>query len=157
VKKAFTMIELVFVIVVLGILAAIAIPKLAPIMEDATTARGKSDVASIRIAIVNERQGRLLQGQTAYITKLDHAANNNAGVTVFDDNDDNETNGKLLSQGIVTGSGDGKWMKTGEHTYTYQSGDATTTFTYTQSNGKFDCDETAGDAADKALCAYIRK
>lgn len=37
-KNAFTMIELVFVIVILGILAAVAIPKLAASRNDATAA-----------------------------------------------------------------------------------------------------------------------
>jgi len=37
-KSAFTMIELIFVIVVLGILAAVAIPKFAATRDDATTA-----------------------------------------------------------------------------------------------------------------------
>jgi len=37
-KPAFTMIELIFVIVILGILAAVAIPKLAATRDDATTA-----------------------------------------------------------------------------------------------------------------------
>jgi len=37
-KKAFTMIELIFVIVILGILAAVAIPKLMSTRDDAQTA-----------------------------------------------------------------------------------------------------------------------
>jgi len=37
-KSAFTMIELIFVIVILGILAAVAIPKFAATRDDATTA-----------------------------------------------------------------------------------------------------------------------
>jgi len=52
-KKAFTMIELVFVIVILGILAAVAIPKLAATRDDAYTAKlannimtGASEIAS---------------------------------------------------------------------------------------------------------------
>lgn len=157
-KKAFTMIELVFVIVILGILAAIAIPRLAPMMENATTAKGKSDIAAIRTAIVNERQGRLLQGQTIYISRLDHNATASPGVgaIIFDDNDTIGNNGKLLSSGMVTASGDGKWMKTAHDTYTYRSGDGIATFKYTSSNGKFDCNETFGSADDRALCTYLR-
>ena len=39
-KKAFTMVELVFVIVVIGILSAIAIPKLAATRDDAHITKG---------------------------------------------------------------------------------------------------------------------
>ena len=43
-KRAFTMIELVFVIVILGILAAVAIPKLAATRDDAYTAKLASNI-----------------------------------------------------------------------------------------------------------------
>ena len=56
-KKSFTMIELIFVIVILGILAAVAIPKLAATRDDAeVTKQGNkietsvSDIASYSIS-----------------------------------------------------------------------------------------------------------
>ena len=61
------MIELVFVIVVLGILAAVAIPKLAATRLDAQIAKGRSDIASVRSAIVTERQAWLIKGESRYI------------------------------------------------------------------------------------------
>jgi len=45
-KKSFTMIELIFVIVIIGILAAIAIPKLAATRDDARTAVVTSQLQS---------------------------------------------------------------------------------------------------------------
>jgi general secretion pathway protein G len=46
-KKAFTMIELVFVIVILGILASVAIPKLVATRDDAEVMAGIQRVSSI--------------------------------------------------------------------------------------------------------------
>jgi len=61
-KKAFTMIELVFVIVVIGILSAIAVPKFAATRDDAVVSKGKAEVAALRNAIAMERQKRILKG-----------------------------------------------------------------------------------------------
>ena len=60
--KAFTMIELVFVIVVIGILSAVAIPKLSATRDDAVIARGRSAVASLRSALSTLRQKNILKG-----------------------------------------------------------------------------------------------
>lgn len=46
-KKGFTMIELIFVIVILGILASVAIPKLAATRDDATITAVAADIATL--------------------------------------------------------------------------------------------------------------
>lgn len=140
-RFAFTMIELVFVIVVLGILAAIAIPRFSATRDDAQIAKGRSDVAAIRAAIVSERQGRLLQGSSAYINQLDDAVQDTAGETLFDNN--GTATNVLLQYGIASDNGNGHWMKTGNTTYTYQVLGQTVTFTYTQANGTFTCNRAA--------------
>jgi general secretion pathway protein G len=61
-KKAFTMIELIFVIVVIGILSAIAVPKLAATRDDAEIARARATVSALRSAIAIERQKSILRG-----------------------------------------------------------------------------------------------
>ncbi len=62
-KKAFTMIELVFVIVVIGILSAIAVPKFAATRDDAVIAKAIATVASARSALSTERQKHILRGE----------------------------------------------------------------------------------------------
>lgn len=79
-KKGFTLIELIFVIVILGILASIAIPKFSQTQESAVIAKGKSDISAIRCAIINERQSRIIRGETGFITTLDHASKTSEGL-----------------------------------------------------------------------------
>jgi len=62
-KQAFTMIELVFVVVIIGILASIAIPRLAATRDDAEITKARTTIASIRNALSMERQKRILRGE----------------------------------------------------------------------------------------------
>ncbi len=66
-RKAFTMIELIFVIVVIGILSAIAIPKFAATRDDAVITRARETIASVRSALTTEHQKMVLRGVFADI------------------------------------------------------------------------------------------
>lgn len=133
-RTAFTMIELIFVIVVIGILSAIAIPRFAATRDDAQIAKGRSDVAAIRSAIVSERQTRLLRGDSAYVSALDGVSGN-----LFDGPDATH---QLLQYGIAPGVGNGKWAKTAANAFTYTVMGDPVAFTYTQVGGIFDCTHT---------------
>ena len=50
-KRGFSMIELIFVIVILGILASVALPKLAATRDDASASGIKSDVGTLTQAV----------------------------------------------------------------------------------------------------------
>jgi len=66
-QKAFTMVELIFVIIIIGILSAIAIPKFAETGKLAYTSRAESTVAALRSAIATDRQKRILRGDTSSV------------------------------------------------------------------------------------------
>jgi len=61
-RNAFTMLELTFVIVIIGILSAVAIPKLAATRDDAVITKARATVSAVRNAILTERQKRILKG-----------------------------------------------------------------------------------------------
>jgi general secretion pathway protein G len=65
------MIELVFVIAVIGILSAIAIPKFAVTRNDAIVTKAKTTVGALRSAIATERQKRILKGDFSNISGSD--------------------------------------------------------------------------------------
>ena len=148
-KNAFTMIEMVFVIVILGILAAIAIPRFATTRTDAMISKGRADIASIRSAIVTERQTQLIKGLNTYMPKLSIGG----GANLFTGSDANRT---LLMYGI---SAD-EWQNTAtvagtSDTYTITISNVTLTFTYTVADGTFSCSTTLGNDDQDALCKNL--
>ena len=73
-KKAFSLIELIFIIVVLGIIASVALPKLMDTRSDAKVSTIKQDVSTV----VNSVQTYYLTNGT--ISKVSDAVNLNSSV-----------------------------------------------------------------------------
>jgi general secretion pathway protein G len=156
-KNAFTMIELIFVIVILGILAAVAIPKFAQSKTQADVAKGRSDVATIRTAIMNERQKRLLSGDTSFISGT---TLNSGGLF-----------GGVLTYPETDSTSDGHWSKIADDanksTYYFHVGGEDVLFTYyknettvgttTYKAGTFTCDANKDGNASQKYCYQLTK
>ncbi|WP_060825557.1 type II secretion system protein [Sulfurospirillum cavolei] len=142
-KNAFTMIELVFVIVILGILAAVAIPRLAVTRDDAMIARGKAQVAAIRSGIAMQRSRNMLQGNAQANgfspSNLDAiAAESNDGDNLFFTAAGNAAN--ILEYPIISTAGsDGQWVKTGVNAYAFRVMGVAHPFAYNNATGAFTC------------------
>jgi type IV pilus assembly protein PilA len=97
-RKGFTLIELLIVVVIIGILAAIAIPKFANTKEKAYVAAMKSDLKNLATA------------QEAYFSDYTtYAPNGDANLTY------NVTSGVTVTIGTATGS---TWDASATHTGT---------------------------------------
>ncbi|MFC2491965.1 type II secretion system protein [Campylobacter curvus] len=133
-KAAFTMIELVFVIVILGILAGVALPKLFFTRDDASLANARAQMIAVQSGISLAYNDSLLSGNPGYPANLgDNGASLFVGVTNLGVRD--------------AGAGKNGWHKTGGNTYTLTLGRETANFTYDPTNGAFNC--TSGSLCDK--------
>ncbi|HGZ70003.1 MAG TPA: type II secretion system protein [Nitratifractor sp.] len=140
-RRAFTMIELVFVIAVIGILAAIAVPKFTATRDDATAVKAKTTVASIRSAISTEVQKRMMAGTYTPIANLG-GTTGGYDKAIFDYFDGNNQNGRVLEyppHSCKSASSKGCWMRTGVNTYRYYFSGSSATVDFTVSNNRFDC------------------
>ena len=138
-RNAFTMVELVFVIVVIGILSAIAIPKFAATRDDALMTKGLTTLSSVRSSISTQRQKQILRGDFGGITSL---RGTGSGVfTTF-----NDANGSLvLEYDVESCTRIGCWSTTDGTAYTFIT--PSRTCTYTLQNNRF-LDSTDGGCAD---------
>lgn len=134
---AFTMIEMIFIIVILGILAAVAIPRLAASRDDAEVAKGRSELSSIRSSIALMRSQNLMQGNNTPPAILDNvAAVANSGEPLF---------GNVLDYPIPAGSSSGKWRKDDIDTYSFNIGGTWVAFDYNSTLGQFNCANPTSD------------
>ena len=154
-KKAFTMIELVFVIVVIGILAMIAIPKFSATRDDALITKAKTTVASVRSSISSEVQRRILAGNYTPINNLGGVVNG-YNSEIFDYFDGDSNNSRVLEYPPLScknPTAKGCWIRSATSDYKYIfsngiGGDAT----FRVQNNRFDC-----VSADKTKCRLLER
>jgi len=155
-KNAFTMIEIVFVIVVLGILASVAVPRLAATKTDAEISKGRADIASIRSGIITDRQTKLIKGITEYIQAGDGTYTVN-GITYNELDKGTSLFGGVSMYGKEDSTDSGHWHRTAlvdnnSTKYNYNVAGENVEFIYTRGNGIFTCDPTVGTAKAKEYC-----
>ncbi len=151
-RRAFSMIELIFVIVILGILAGVAVPKMMGTRTDAYISKAKSQIASIKNGINTNAATNMLSGgcSNRYPVDLNNTAITIAsGQTLFDN---------VLKEAIISSNGDGGWILKALtlvdkaispeiFIFKIETG-RTVDFTYDDTNGLFSCDVddiTTGD------------
>ena len=150
-RKAFTMVEVIFVIVIIGILGAIAIPKFGETADSAYTAKAQTTITAVRSALATERQKRILRGDFAAITDLGDATN--AFSLMSADGDGNQA--VVLQYPIVNCSATQRacWIRTAATGYTYRFVDSSTgtdgQADFVLTNSRLDC--AAGDSSDCLL------
>jgi prepilin-type N-terminal cleavage/methylation domain-containing protein len=165
-KRSFTLIELIFVIVIIGLLASVAVPKFMQTKTSASANSAKSVVSSIRTTIetkhgewiINDNLGAS-DGYTpqGYPTKLDEASANSSGEDLFV----GTSKLKILKNPIKSCLSSDCWFKyKADDTdnnlsyYAYKfTDDANITLEYNGSDGKFECIDDGG--MSKSECQSV--
>jgi len=131
--------ELVFVIVLLGIFAALALPKFAQSLNQADLTNLKSKVSAIRSGIEVYKNKHILLGEDPLPDTLD--------------SDSTHLFGKVLSRSVTPCSDRGCWMKSnGVYRYYFADGKYIA-FTYDSDTGEFACDSDKSTIDDaETIC-----
>ena len=137
------MVELVFVIVVIGILASVAIPKFSATRDDATVTKASTTVASVRSALSQEVQRRQMAGNYNVINNVGGQINQ-FDKPIFDFFDGNTNGERVLEYPLHScknSSAKSCWMSTGNSKYEYifSSAVSRNNAVYNVSNNRFDC------------------
>ena len=152
-RRAFSMVELVFVIVIIGILAGIAIQKMSVTRDDATITKARSQVASIRSAITNEVQRRMMEGNYTPIQDIGGVING-YNKPIFDHFDSISSNPMVLEYPPYSCKNDkarGCWIRIDNNKYKYIApAGVGGSVEFVIQNNRFDCVDS-----DNSLCRML--
>lgn len=147
-RDSFTLLEIVFVIVVICVVASVAISKASYDLSSAATSKIKSEISLIRSAIMQESEYNLLKNsEHGFIQRLDESQADKEGELLF-----GGTGSRKLVQAKIYATDSnkeeiGKWIKISDSEYqVVLSGDMKIIFSYDNQIGRFECDES------KELC-----
>jgi general secretion pathway protein G len=150
-KKSFTLIELIFVIVIIGLLASFAVPKFLQTYYSAKSSNVKSVVSSLRTAIETKHGENIIDDSATenYPFPLDNAELNKSKQKLFS---------RVLKNPINSCLSDNCWYKdsntSDSETYGFKYKDDTTLkFTYYEKNGSIECID--GDNLSAEDCETI--
>lgn len=150
-KKGFTLIELIFVIVIIGLLASFAAPKFLTTKAHASSASAKSIISSLRTAI-ETKHGEYLIDDTIpdpYPKTLDDTEANKSGEKLFA----NILKSPVISCSPTTGSDcwykEGNTSTTADYSYKFNDDDILK-IRYNNTEGNFTCLEGSGTMTQSA-------
>ena len=123
-KRSFTLIELIFVIIVIGVLAAVALPKFTEALNQADIGKAKSTVTAIRSGLQVYKNKHILLGESPYPSSLDSGSGK-----LFD---------VVLPDGITPSTDNGGWSKSNDY-YIYHTPEGDIAFEYNSTQGSFSC------------------
>ena len=139
---AFTLVELVIVIAIIGILAAIAIPRFIDIRSQAYDSSRDGTIGSVRSGILtvaarNHATGTVLNA--SFPPDLEKAWGGSSGGTLEADGTACSSAKACVELVIAGGVTDGAWVQTTSTKYTFTNPATTTAtaYTYTQADGTF--------------------
>ena len=150
-KKSFTLIELIFVIVIIGLLGTFAVPKFMQTYFSAKSSSAKSVVSSLRSAIEVKHGENIIDDSSTenYPFPLDNAELNASGQKLFS---------RVLKNPINSCLSTDCWYKEDNTSTTETYGfkyteDATLKIKYYEENGSLECID--GDNISASECESI--
>lgn len=149
-KKAFSLLEIIFVIAVLALLSSIALNSNFGFLTNANMTQTKAEIALIRSSLNSNKNRRIIQGLTPYPTLLDLAKNNTENEMLFAGTQEETLLTHPLMATTTIKKEAGKFAKISSTQYwVYIDKENYIEFVYDKDKGTFGCDY------ENALCKEL--